>query len=563
MSVALLGGCALFPQQPASASSQRPSLVAPDAPVLGSPQAQAQYHVLAGELAAGRQQPETAAEEFLKALDFAPNAQLAARATALALAANREDLALTAARKWHAIDGNSLDAREVITRLALRAGLNDEAFEQCQAIVKYHPGGTDDGFHHVALLLSQEPEKAEAAAAVLERLVAAYPKLAGAYAAKALLALRQQSYVTAESAAREAVRLAPQSSDDALLLASALIKTDKIDEADTIIDALARSAKNAADVRLAYVRLLLDANHRAPAQAQLEKILKTAPNNGDARLTLGLIALDERRLDDAEAQMRELVKIDGREVDGAYFLGRIAELRDQPQQALSQYEKVTSGNQALDASVRRGALLGRLGRLNDARQLFEQLRRQYPPLASRFYVAEAQMLIDNEHIEDAQHLLDQALDGDPDDDELLYSRSLAYERLGQIGKAEADLQHIIAQMPDDARALNALGFMLTVHSNRYDEAQQLISHALELSPNDPAVIDSAGWVRFKQGHADEALPYLRKALSLLPDPEIAAHLGEALWSLGDKNQAQQIWDGALKQAPGNTVLRETVQRLTR
>ncbi len=528
---------------------------------LGSPEAQAQYHVLAGEMAAGRQQPEMAAEEFLKALAFAPDAQLAARATALALAAGREDLALTASRKWHQIDPNSLDAREVITRLTLRAGLTDEAFEQCEAIVKDHPGGIEDGFRHVALLLSQEPDKSDAALALMDRLVALYPKHSSAYRAKALLAQRFNHGDVAEVAAREAVKLDPTSRDAAMLLASILIKKGGVAEADGLVDGAVKNAKNAADLRLGYARLLIESNQRDAAHVQLQKVLAIEPNNGDALLALALLALEEKKLDEAEARLRDLAKLPDKQMDATYFLGRVAELRNRPEQALAQYEKVTSGNQALDALVRRATMLGKLKRMPEAREIFEQLRHQYSPLATRFYVGEGEMLIDAGQNSEALTLYNTALQQDPDDGDLLYARSLAFERLNQIDHAEADLKNLLEKAPDDARALNALGYMLTVHTNRYEEAQKLIAHAMELSPNDPAVIDSMGWLQFKQGRAKDALPLLQKAMSLLPDPEIAAHLGEVLWTLGDKEQAHSVLNGALKTAPDNALLRDTVNRL--
>ena len=573
LSLALLGGCAMFPQQPAEAKAQAATHAAvPAAPAtptgsdspdaVESPEAQAQYHVLTGEMAAGRQMPAIAAQEFLKALDYAPDAQLAARATALALAGQREDLALTAARKWLSIEPSSLDAREVITRLALRAGLDDEAYQQSLAIVRNHPGGIDDGLRHVSLLLAQDPSKGDAAIALMNRLVAQYPKRAGAHIAASLLELRFNHTADAETEARAALRIAPQSRDASMLLVDALIKQNRIDDADAVIDDQTRGAKDANDLRLAYARLLLEDNQREPARRQLERVLKSDADNPDAHFALGLLDLDERKLDAAESQLRPLVKDADHKMEAFYFLGRIAELRNQPKAALDDYAKVTSGNQALDASVRRATLLARSNHLPEAREIFEQLRRQYPPLAQRFYSAEGEALIDAGQYTDALDLFNRALGLFPNDPDLLYSRSLAYERLGKVDLAEADLRAILAKSPDDARALNALGYMLTVHTGRIDEAQKLISRALQLTPNDPAVIDSAGWVQYKAGHPKEALPLLQKALAMFPDPEVAAHLGEVLWTLGDKDQARDVWSRAQHSDPNNAVLRETVQRLT-
>jgi tetratricopeptide (TPR) repeat protein len=557
----LLCGCALAPSNTDAAVEAPSQVTQPNAPVLPSPQEQAQYHVMVGELAAGRQQPKVAAQEFLQALDFSPDAKLAARATAMALAADDEPLALKAARKWQATDPTSLDSREVITRLALRAGLDDEAYAECASIVTDHPGGQDDGMRHVALLLAQEPDHSAQALALMARLVAQYPKLSGAYQAQGLLALRFNQPDVAEHAAREALRLKPQSKEASLLLVGALVKKNDIAGADQVMDSLLKNSQDSAELRLGYARLLIENDQAEHGREQLEKILKSDPNDADAHYSLGLLELDEHKPDQAEPHFQFLARKADRLSDGEYFLGRIAEMRNQPAQALAHYDKVTTGTQALDASVRRAAMLGKLGRLDEATTTLEELRGQFPPLADRFILAEGEILFDANAYDKALALYDGALKEDPDDGDLLYSRSLVYERTNHIGEAEADLRRILDKAPDDSRALNALGYTLAVHSERLDEADKLVSRALQITPDDPAVIDSLGWLRFRQGRAQEALPLLQKAYKQFPDAEVAAHLGEVLWTLGDKDQARSLLTQASKGDPENPVLRDTVKRL--
>lgn len=575
--LALLGGCAVFPNAPATAAEQDPQTqpVEPSAADRGpqasstaslpSASSQARYHVMVGEMAAGRQQPALAAEEFLKALETNPDAHLAARATSLAASAGREDLALQAARRWQQADPKSLDAREALARLALRAGKDEEAFSQCETIVRDHPGGVDDGLRHVALLLAQEPTHADAAMAVMDRVVAEYSSRPFAQTARALLAYKLGRDDAAEQSARAALRADPGSRDAATLLAGTLTRKGDIGEAAIVIDGLAKGAKSpqdAADLRLGFVKMLVEANQRDAARAQLETILTLVPSNSDARLALGLLAMQERRLDEAEAQFRVLAKSADKQNEGDYFLGRVYETRGQAQQALDEYEKVTGGDQTLDALVRRGTMLGRLNRIDEARQLFGQLRRQYPPLAEQFYSAEGEMLIDCGRPRDALDLYTAALKENPDSTELLYSRALTFDRLNKTAEAEQDLHTLLSASPGNARALNALGYMLTEHGERYDEARTLIAKALQLTPNDPAVMDSMGWVEFKLGHAKEALEFLQKAFGLFPDPEIAAHLGEVLWTTGDKDQARSVWNAVLKTAPNDPNVTATIKRLT-
>lgn len=557
--ISVLGGCLLSPALQAADAGTASSAVHQPAPP--SREAEAQYHILAGEVAAGRKQPRVAAEEFLKALDLVSDATLAARATMLALSANDAGLSLTGARKWLKLEPTSLEAREVILRLALRAGLVDESFGQGMAIVADHPGGPDDGFRHVALLLSQEEEHTASALLLMDRLVNTQPRRSGAWHAQGLLALHFNDIELAERSAREAVRLDPASKDAPLLLTGVLVRKGDFAESDRLLENQARNNPIEADLRLGYTRLLIDANQKGRARKQLKAVLKREAGNTDAQYMLGLLDLDDGKLDEAETRFRGLAQGKERGVDSHYYLGRIAERRDQFETALKEYTLVTSGQQVLDATIRRSAMLARLGRLPDARATLEQLREQYPQIAPRLYVIEGQLLGDAGDLDEGLRLYNEALKLFENDPELLYARSLINERLRRVDDAEADLRAVLVREPADARALNALGFMLTVHGTRLDEAERLIIRALELTPQEPSVIDSMGWLRFRQGRSNEAVALLSRAYDAFPDPEVAAHFGEALWNTGERERAQQVWKKALEIAPDHPVLLETVKRL--
>jgi len=525
-----------------------------------SPKAQAQFHVMAGEMAAGRQLHEVAAEEFLKALEFATDSSLAARATAFALAAKRDDLALKSAQKWLSIEDSSMDAREVIARLSLKGGNVAEARAQCEAMIKGHPGGEADGLRHVALVLAQDKASAPAALGLVKSLAAERPQSSAAQRALALLAFRFEDFVLTEKAAREALKLAPQERESTLLLAAALVKTGDVAGADLAMAPLF-AEKDSVDLRLGYARLLIDANQRSAAKEQIKQVSKIEPTNADAHLTMGLLLLDERQPEQAEPHFLALLDNADRKADAAYYLGRIAEMRKQPDVALGWYEKVTSGSQVLDGYVRRARVLAQLKRMPEARELLGALREQYPQLTSRLLATEGELLVLDDALIEALNLYETALKQEPGDTELLYARSLLHERMNRFDLAEADLRTLITADPSDSRALNALGYMLTMHTTRFDEAAKLIGKAYELEPRDPAILDSLGWVQFKQGKASEALSLLQKAYAIFPDAEVAAHLGEVLWTLGDKDKARSLWDAAAREDGSNRVLRDTMQRL--
>ena len=323
--LSVLGGCLLSPALlAADPVGAKPPVRMP------SREAQAQYHVMAGELAAGREQPLLAAEEFLQALDFVPDAALASRATMLALSADNSALALVTARKWIKLDLTSLEAREVIIRLALRAGHSDEAYEQGLAIIKDHPAGPSDGFRHVSSLLAQETENGAAALTLMERLVASAPKRAGAWHAQGLLALRFNDIERAERSAREALRLDPKSKEAPLLLSGVLVRKGDIAAADQILEAQARNNPIESDVRIGYARILIESNHTIQARQQLNKVLKLEADNSDAIFMLGLLDLNEHKTAEAEKRFRTLAMSKDRSVDAHYYLGRIFEQRGEP-----------------------------------------------------------------------------------------------------------------------------------------------------------------------------------------------------------------------------------------
>ncbi|MDE2150009.1 MAG: tetratricopeptide repeat protein [Gammaproteobacteria bacterium] len=563
LGVVLIAGCAVHPRlaagdaaPPTAAATASP----PAATALRTPAERAQFHVMAGELAAGRGLPKPAAEQFLQALALAPDAKLAARATELALAAKDSELAQRAAHTWLAAQPDSLEAREVLIRLALVRADTQQAFEQSRAIIDRHPGGIDDGFHLVALLLAQNLSDADTALALIGRLAAAYSHASSAWRAQALVALHFKRYRDAESAAQHALQLEPDSVDAGMMLTAARVQLGDLAGADAAVRTLAQGAR-AHDVQLAYARLLLSADHSEHARGVLQRVLSRSPRDEDARFMLALLELSENHLDAAQRQFSQLHQSDAHGQEAEYYLGRIAELQRQPQMALQHYRRVTAGAKALDASLRRALVLGQLGRVDQARTIFDQLDEQYPPLAAHFAAAEAQMLLGAKRPTDAAQVLEQALQQSPDDPELLYGRALAYEKLGRVADAESDLHRIVGHDPNDAQALNALGYMMTIHGGDYAQAREFIEKANLLSPNDPAIMDSLGWVIYRQGDADTAVGWLRKAYALQPEAEIATHLGKALGALGDVAGAQRVLKQALARDPGNAQLREALDQL--
>jgi Flp pilus assembly protein TadD len=205
--------------------------------------------------------------------------------------------------------------------------------------------------------------------------------------------------------------------------------------------------------------------------------------------------------------------------------------------------------------------MAKQGKVDDARAFLQRVGAEFPAEKVQLTVAEAQLLRDANRNRDAYDLLARALKDDPDQPELLYDYALTAEKLERYDVLETNLRKLIQVRPDHAHAYNALGYSFAERNTRLPEAKKLIEKALELAPDDYFIIDSMGWVLYRQGDLKGASETLRRAYLGRPDAEIAAHLGEVLWVMGERTEADRLWQESLKASPDNETLQKTIQRL--
>jgi tetratricopeptide (TPR) repeat protein len=297
------------------------------------------------------------------------------------------------------------------------------------------------------------------------------------------------------------------------------------------------------------------------ARALFRAALKTDPDRHQDRLTLALLEMQADQLTAAETHLKALLATERFRANAYYHLGELARTRQQFDLAIDRFLRVDRGELVVEARKQLASLALTHDEPDQAIRWFDEARLLYPGLRPQLTLAEAQFQTTNGMAEDAIPVLSQALAEDPDRRDVRYTRALAYEQMGDIANAENDLRQILDANPDDADALNALGYTLADRTNRYEEAYVLIEKALSQKPESPAILDSMGWVLFKLGRLEEALPYFERAWEIVQDHEIAAHYGEVLWSLGRTIEAHQIWEQGYQSNPESDKIRVTIDRL--
>jgi tetratricopeptide (TPR) repeat protein len=313
-------------------------------------------------------------------------------------------------------------------------------------------------------------------------------------------------------------------------------------------------------IRLVYARLLSQSNIPL-AYAQFTRLSEQAPQQLDLRFSRALLATELEKMNVALPLFESLLAEKHQTDSVNFYLGHIYDFQEDSDTALNYYLAVKQGNNYLPTQYRIAKIHLNNHQVEKAQLLFSNLHQQLPDKTEQLYTDEASLLVKHEANTEALTLLNKAITLFPDNPALRYERATVYERQDSLALMEKDFRYVLTQDPSNIAALNGLGYLLTIRTTRYDEAHHLISKALELSPDDASIIDSMGWVLFKKGHTEEAITHLQEAYAQFPDPEVAAHLSEALWVNGDHDAAKAILQESLKNNPDAEEILDTLQRL--
>lgn len=377
--------------------------------------------------------------------------------------------------------------------------------------------------------------------------------------AQAILYRENGELATAIKTAEQFLALAPDNQRGLLFLVQTLHRQDRVAEALSILQRALQRMPDNHSLRLQYARFLT-LTDRSEAIVQFEILRLKNPHNQQVNFLLGLLYLNQGSTAAAVDLFQMASSDPSLYADAHYHLGTIADRQGEATAALLHYRRVDNGRNHLASVSRAAQLLATLESLQIARGYLQQLRVEKPTLSPALFQIESNLLLGSDQPNQAFNVLSAGLQAHPNETQLLYARSMVAELQDNFALAEEDLRRLLAQDADNSAALNALGYTMLLHTERHTEAHKLIKRAYLLNPGDPAILDSLGWALFVLGEAQQALPYLEKAMATLVDPEIAAHLGEVQWFLGDRQAAVTTWQRGLERNPEHKILQETIGR---
>ena len=532
------------------------------------------YRLLIGDIALQRGEPALAARAYFEAARQAKDPVLARRATEIALAARQRGLAVEAARLWTDLDPAAERPKQVLAAaggVAGSKGADDTdgelkaQIEKALAQAAANPPALAEAFLQLNHLLSQEPDRA-----ATYRLIAAvaepYPSVPEAHFAVGLAALNTGlkdigMRAAATRAVDRALALKP-GWERGVLLKSEILAKESPDAAIEYLSGVVKSESAPKSASGALAQLYVEQKRYGEARAVFQKLWEKDKSAREYEFGIAALSVQMKDWTTAETLLQDLKSANyGENGVVEFYLAQVADESGRYDLAIERYRALPEGERAWQGQLRIAAMLGKLKRVDEARRHLNELPAVTLEQKVQVRQTEAQVLRDAGDNAGAFAVLTQALDAHPDDPDLLYDTAMVAEKLDKIDVAEQRLKRLIELTPENAQALNALGYTLVDRTPRTQEGYVLIEKALKLSPDDPFIQDSMGWALYRMGKLDDAEAYLRKALAARQDAEIAAHLGEVLWAKGDRATAQEIWQSQLKATPDNALLLETVRRL--
>ncbi|MBE9565062.1 MAG: tetratricopeptide repeat protein [Proteobacteria bacterium] len=520
------------------------------------------FNLLAAEFAGNQGNVEASLDYYRQASETLEDSRIAARTAYIALYGKNYDEALVALDRWRELEPNATDLPRMYAIVHLKLEEPEKATPYIEIMLLSSRESSIDEAMAVKQLLTKEASTKDAYT-VLQSLNDKEKKNKHLLILQSRYAAQLQQYDEALLLLDDVLVIDPTQHEVLIIKSRILTAQGKTKEATLLIKQVLNELPDNNALRLQYARMLVEQRDMDAATEQYVILAEKLPDDAEVNLSLALLYIETKQLDEAVESLEHLIEIDKKTSVANYYLGRIAQNQGEEKQAVAYYLRVKSEEYEFDAQLRIGVLLAMLGKPNEGLAKLEALADQQTSWSLRVksYLAQGEILRSEQRYKEGVEMYSRALQQNREDTTLLYARGLMAEKVDRLDMAEADLLKVISKEPDNADALNALGYTLADRTARYQEALEYIKRAAELVPDDPAILDSLGWVSYRLGKFDDAIKWLSKAFDKLEDAEIAAHYGEVLWHVDQKDKAREIWGKGKKQNADNPVLRETLDRI--
>jgi Flp pilus assembly protein TadD len=576
----LLASIPATAQQPSPGSPERTVERRPASNTGDGLTAELFYKFMLAEIALQRGDVSLAARAYYETARDSRDPRIARRATEIALAARQRGLAIESATLWASLDPEAARPKQVLASLAggaagkdlAESSVDDEVRSRLEKLLSdaaVSGQGVGEVFLQINRFLSQQPEHRQVYE-IVRSLAKPYPASPEAHFAVANAAFSaeipaSQGVDPALAEVNLALELKPAWERAALLKADILMRTSG-DATIAFLTPFVAANPDAKAAAGALAQVYVEQKRYAEARAVFQALWDGDRTSREFEFGIAAISMQMKDWTTAEALFLDLQKA-GYGENGVVelYLGQVAEETGRYQDAIDRYSAVPEGDRAWIAKLRVAAMMAKQNpsRIPEARRYLADLPAVTIDQRVQVRQAEAALLRDANDNTAAYAVLKQALVEHPDMPDLLYDSAMVAEKLDKIDEAEASLRRVVELKPEDAQALNALGYTLVDRTPRTSEGFALIEKAYKLAPEDPFILDSMGWAFYRLGKLDDAESYLRRAMTQRPDAEIAAHLGEVLWKKGDPVRANEVWQSQLMTSPQNEVLLETVRRYSK
>lgn len=546
-------------EEPVSVSTSLPP--AEDEIVYGNFPEDILTRVIIAEMAGQRGYNQTALTDYLALAQETNDLGIIRRAALIAAFLRDNEVSLELNELWLAQEPNSEEALKTSAYQLIAVNQLNEALT---LFARMHALGYEVDYR----LISNRADNNLAVQNILESLISDFEDLLLAHPQHFNLRLAMAQLYRQNEQLQDAYeilnRLAVENDDQVDILIAEVELLEEMGETrqarrrlENSLDAMPENKQ----LRFAYGRKLVEEGNFRAAMQQFEIIVNQDPEDYEMLYSLALISIEANQLSSARDYFERLLVNEQRLDDSHYYLALISDEENNPEQAIEHYLQVSGGNNYLVALRNYTELMIEQDRYSEASEYLRQLRLRRPEVNSTLLALEGSLLIEAEEYYSAFTFLSRAISNRPNDTQLIQLRTIVSQELDDFALLELDLRSLMRLEPNNPSPFNTLGYYLTDQTNRFNEAKELIDRAVELSPNDPAIIDSLGWVQFKLGMYEEAKTNLELAFELFPDHEVAAHLGEVLWIMGNREAAREIWQDALEAQPESEFILNTMQRL--